>query len=84
MRTNGTGKHTRTDIVHVHSTHILNIPWRWKHTELKYSETDKFTEFLTLLRLLTKKVFMNGNQSVLNRFQLVVLDNFTKHSRGKL
>ena len=42
MRTNGTGKHTRTDIVHVHSTHILNIPWRWKHTELKYSDTDKF------------------------------------------
>ena len=61
MHTNGTGKHTRTDVVHVHVKCILNIPWRWKHTELKHQETD---EFLTLLRLLPKKEFMNENKRV--------------------
>ena len=64
MRMKGTGKHTCTDIVHVHTEHTMEV-----ETELNHSETDKFyKEFLTLLRLLTKKVFMNGNQSVLNRF----------------
>ena len=42
-----------------------------EHTmEVEYTARKRisFTEFITLLRFLTKKVFMNVNQSVLNRF----------------
>ena len=63
MGTNGTGKHTRTDIVHVHTEHTMEV-----ETELKHSEMDKFYRVSYFITPFNQKVFMNGNQSVLNRF----------------